>query len=414
MTVTIGRASLADIFDVRLSGRRLTFTTDIEAASADEMKAIRQQLAGLVDNRDEEVIPFTWSDDPTLDGYYRVASVNVPSTEVMLTSGFIPDVEVELEQVGGLNTTWFETTVNAVTRTNSHGITTPSTLCVAWPYPVTGWNADINLPSALTSPVGYLQRGLTSTVDMFVSFYAAPVALTAYRYNVPAIYAGLGACTIEIKYGSSWYPVVGKNMPRTSTWRISNGLVRLTANGTSVGTFEVWDNAAQAWESRNVKHWANGAAYLNIGFNAPMTIIRNSPEQVTVAVSWGSESYSVVWYYSIQRGARLVAASWSGTTAERPGFGFDASHAAACTSITGGIRATANDANGNRLVFGTAGARSTDLVNGGTWYTSSATTGSAFIGAEAGGSGAAGLDLAAALVDQFLGAVSWKQNVVIR
>lgn len=413
MTVTLGRASLTDIYDIRLHGRRLSFRTEIDATDRYGMIALRQQLAGLVDNRDEEVVPFTWSEDSSLDGFYRVVSVDVPSTTTQLVNGYIPDVEIELEQLPGFACPWFEVTTQSVLRTNGHGITTPDSIAATWPVGV-AWNPDIDLAPSLVSPVSNFTRRASDGSNVFLSTFTAPLTVTAYRYNVAPANYYVDACTVEVKYGSTWYPVTGLGAPRTSTWRISNGIVRLTANGSSPGTFEVWDNSAAAWESRNVTHWMNASTYLPIGLTAPVTIARNAPEQVTVRVGTGSSSYAASWYYSLQRGARLVSGSWQTTTAQKHGFGLDTAHFAASSAITGGVRVTSNDANGNRMVFGTAAANTNDLANGATWYTTAATSGAAWIGVELDGSTATAGNAAADLVDQFLGATQWRQRVVLR
>lgn len=363
MTVTIGRASLTDIFDVRLSGRRLTFTTDIEAASADEMKAIRQQLAGLVDNRDEEVIPFTWSDDPTLDGYYRVASVNVPSTEVMLTSGFIPDVEVELEQIPGFANPWFEVTYQAVVLTNAHSITTPT--------------GTIAAPSDTTDVQSYewgsLSPGIATAVadgSARFSSFAAPRTLTSFRYATTPAAFYVGGCQIEVKYGSTWFPVVGRQIPRNTVWRISNGVTRLTsANGATSGTLEIYDTTAAAWQSTNVKHLVAGASQgigLGDGTNQPaVTILRNSPEQVAVRVTGPTDASavgSISMTYSLGRGSSWVTASWTADIAIAVGPA--ATSATAMTLTTPLLYSTSSDANGNKLALTAAHAFTSDTTNG--------------------------------------------------
>lgn len=406
MTVTIGRASLADIFDVRLSGRRLTFTTDIEAASADEMKAIRQQLAGLVDNRDEEVIPFAWSDDPTLDGFYRVASVNIPSTEVMLTSGFIPDVEVELEQVPGYANPWFEVMVQAVARTNGHGVTAPQGQ-IAFPYDAT---------DTYSYEWGVLPPSGTSTVaDGTVrdALVTAPLSLTSVRYSTTPAGFYVGSCRIEVKYGSTWYPVVGRQIPRNTLWRISNGRTRLTcANGATSGTLEIWDAVALAWQSANVKHvQVLGPSGIGLGDGSKqpsVTILRNSPEQVVVQVTGpltsGATNHLKVTY-SLGRGAYFIAVAWTCSTAIE--FGPSATAATPSTATARGLYQTTPDANGNSLWFAAAQSFNVSLVAGFLYNAVSATSGQHEFALTnlAPGDG---------LTDYFLCAISQTQRVVNR
>ena len=64
MTTTLGRATIGDPHGgtIRQQGNRLSFTADIEGTSVDDCQAKMQQLAGMLDNPDEEVFPFTVED----------------------------------------------------------------------------------------------------------------------------------------------------------------------------------------------------------------------------------------------------------------------------------------------------------------------------------------------------------------
>jgi hypothetical protein len=83
------------------------------------------------------------------------------------------------------------------------------------------------------------------------------------------------------------------------------------------------------------------------------------------------------------------------------------------TSVTGLIRATANDAAGNRYVVGSARSFTGDTTNGG--FTKSATTTLDFyIGVELNGSSAVSGDAAADLQAQYIAAMAEKVGVVRR
>ena len=253
---------------------------------------------------------------------------------------------------------------------------------------------------------GSLTRTTSTGESLIVMRKTAPTSLTAYQHYVPPASYYEGACAVEVKYGSTWHKVV------------TNDIVRLTAaDGATAGTFEIWDDAAGAWECRSVAHWESASVSHGIGgatgsSEPSVTITRNAPEQCAVRCVVGSGR---VMTYAVQRGAHLVSASFTATVATVAyGVGL-ASPYAAGTSFTGGVRVTSNDANGNRMVFGTAAANTKDLINTACWLTAAANSGSMFIGVELGGSGAAAGDNdASALRDQFLGAVSWRQRVVVR
>jgi hypothetical protein len=381
MSVTIGRASLDDLYDLRVQGRRVSFSTEIVGSDIYGMQARRQQLAGLVDNRDEEVVPFTWSEDSSLDGFYRVVSVDVPSTEVMLSNGWVPEVRVELEQVAGQAAVWFEVSVSSVVRTNSHGITAPvGAVFTILDTAKSAW--DLRQLGTLASP-SVARRAADASVGTDILRAVAPHALSAATYQTrPSLYYA-DACKLEVLYGSTWYPVVGAQVLESRRWRISSGMVRLTApNGATPGTLEV--NDVGSWQSANVSHW-NGTSARPIGLgsastaadNPVMRVLRNSPEQVSIRLAGAAEDMT----YTVKRGAMLVEATYTSYAANRMGVGYASANAS--TGITGGIRRTSNDANGNRLVFGHTDTFTSDLVNGYLYPTTSAAlTRSMFLGVE--------------------------------
>lgn len=411
MSVTIGRASLDDLYDLRVRGNRVSFRTDIEGADVYEMKALRQQLAGLADNRDETVVPFTWSEDATLDGFYRVVGTSIGSSDVMLSTGFVPEVDVELEQIPGFANPWFEVTTQSVVRTNGHSVTTPSGV-VAHSIVENTYTHDLrpSLTSASSSSLLHADGG-TNAITIYKA--TAPVALTSYRFSVLPAAFYYASCRLELSIGGTWYPMVGRQIPEGYQWRISNGIVRLTAasGAAADGTFEAWDNTTEAWESQDVAHWTTSALGPRIGLPTVtgqpprVSVLRNSPEQVAVRAAGNNYEMD----YSIQRGARHVSASFTSATAATYGAGFGAASIAASTSFTGGIARTSNDANGNRMIFGTAAAASYSTTNGAAWLSSAATSGSMWWGIDLAGAG-----VTTVRRDEFMAVASMCQRVVVR
>lgn len=424
MTCTIGRCSLPDDpFDLMVDGDRLSFTVDLIGSSVDHLKALRQQLLGLVDNPDEPVVSFTWSEDPSFDGWYRVRSVSVDSTEVMLSTGTVPrGVKVSLEQIPGFANPWFEVMSRSVVRTNGHGVTAPKGIWASYAVDPTSTRQAVDLQPL----IAFAAAGTSSTLTtdggtVTVIRDTSPLPRTSYRFLYTAAAAYIGAARIEVLYGSSWYQVIGRQVPPRSVWRITNGFVRLTsANGATPGMIEVWNGSA--WESINIVHHSAtspAAAPFGIGLGdgtaqASLTIVQNSPEEVRVSCE-ATNTAPIKILYRVQRGARHVAWSWkspSTTVAgsfRKYGLGFDSTHAAAVTAFTGGVANTANDVNGNRVVFGTAEAFSTDLVTGRVFLTLQSNTSSGYVGVDLNGAG-----VTTAIRDEFLGATAMRQRVIVR
>jgi hypothetical protein len=103
MSMTLGRFSTSedpDAGSLRQSGDEVRFESMIVAADLNEFKARVQQLRGLVDNDDERVFPFTWSEDSTFDGFYTDLDVEVNDQPAMLAS-FSAPFSVRMRRVVG-------------------------------------------------------------------------------------------------------------------------------------------------------------------------------------------------------------------------------------------------------------------------------------------------------------------------
>lgn len=176
---------------------------------------------------------------------------------------------------------------------------------------------------------------------------------------------------MEQKAGSSWYPVVGRQvrLAAGTPWRISNGLVRLTSlDGATDSKIEVY-NGAQ-WESQNIRHAYYSAGSVvrggkigqapRAGTTVSLSVLRNAPETVVVRLAGNDEV--ITW--SIQRGCYFVtmlsnSVAYAGLIYST-NTGMSASRTGTCQ------RRTAADASGNGLCFAAPWTSPTaDLVQGG-------------------------------------------------
>jgi hypothetical protein len=321
-------------------------------------------------------------------------------------------ITVQLERLTGYSNPVFEHVVQSVVRTNPHGIATPTFLFLMSSN-ASGNETDYRGFAAATGNSFVITT--TESASLINWTGTAPGALGSVRFAVPPGNYYDGSARLEIKYGSTWFPVVGRSIPRTTTpWRISNGQVRLTsADGGTSGTLEVFNGSA--WESQNVCHVLGSFANsYPIGQSGPagsatsLTVLRSSPEQVTVRIAQSSRD----WTYSIQAGAFHATATFTGLVAEQNGVSFTATNA--CTAITAGIRRTSNDANGNRLIFATPTAFTSDLVNGSIWPTAAATTSTMMLGVEYNGSSATANETAADVVGHFMAQPAIRRRVIVR
>lgn len=416
MTITFGRCSLpGDPFNATVNGDQVTFGFHILPAVANDvasMKALRQQLYGLINNVDEPIVPITWSLDSSFDGFYAPQSVSLPADVALraTTTGRLVQCSISFRRVIGYANPRCEVTTDSVLITNDHSLTVPPAVIAATlPSPNI---SEVDLRPSLTGATAISRTADNGSVVTAYTL-ATPVSTTRYRFPVTPALFYTGACKIEysLDAGSTWYVAVGRDIPRATMWRIGNGLIRLTsADGTNAGTLEVWDTA---YESRSICHVTNGSTGPGIGggstatsSGATLSILQNAPECCIVRVVGNN----LDWTYKMNRGERHFTADWTCTTATKFGIGYSAT--VACTSITGGLVTTSNDANGNKLVFSLPVAQTKDTTNGRTNAATATTSGTVMAGVVLAGSSAISGDAAADLINQYIGAVTSAQQVV--
>lgn len=393
---------------------------EVNATELAEILAERQRINGYVNNQDEPIVPVIWDADATINGFYRVLGTRVTMEGPSLKSGIFP-VTFELERVAGYTSPQFECTISGATITNPHG--NNGEAWQAFPASVTEQNWSGGGGDSLYA------RESEDGVILFQTSQGFVEGVLSYYLTPENFY--VGACRIHS--GSPLELVVGRQIVRAPyDWRISNGLVRVSpATGVFRGgiDFQWWDPDTDNWST--VKHFrlagsfpSNDAGTARAGYLLQVsnaTIMRNSPEMCVIrmqclsdfaqagtidpqylALGWGRILVDV----TVRQGDRCAELN---LTSDRPDFwqiGIDTAEPA--TALTGGIRATNTDAEGNRWVMGTSAAKTDDLVNGKMTRTGSATSFFCWVGLEVGGAGAVGSAQAQRLLNQhFMGQVPY-------
>ncbi len=359
MTTTLGRATIGDPHGgtIRQQGNRLSFTADIEGTSVDDCQAKMQQLAGMLDNPDEEVFPFTCGEDTTFDGFYRVRNLTLSPVAVYLATGLCP-FTVELERVPTFATPVFESVVGSVVRTNSHGVTAPNGVITSW-YSGASYTVEID-PTATLGPL--------AIEDGNISIYTAgaPLAVgSILSYLKPADYYK-NQCKIEVKYGSTWYPVVGHQIPLGVgiNWRLNNGVTRLYPSAdVGHGPFKVGTYQSAAWTDKEFGVMTNSTTFTGATADSSdralsVTVLRNSPERVTVRTKNGAVSYD----WTLRRGELHVELSITQpSTGTARTWGVGCTTATGSTSFTGGVRRTGTN---TRYLISCPSTVTADTANG--------------------------------------------------
>lgn len=424
--LTIGRVVIPE------PPARMDFAGDVLSVSGDligdswaHLSALRFQLLGLVDNPDEDVYPVTFTEDPDVDGFWTVESVNVGSTPTMLETWSVP-WSATLRRV---RQPMFETLSSVVLRTNAHSITgTPDCIVGVYPFAtafeVQSTGATNVTVLYRTTPTGTI--GLATTTS--ASSYPTSGTLS---WSARPVDHYMGRPFLEVRGEDDvWRPIPGRFTPEgaAGNWRLNNGIIRVGPSATTSGHLTVGIYTGSGWESTDFYvgyysgSWAtNGKVaystyYAGNGDIAP-TVLRNSLDEVSIRfksppfAKTGTSAGGVI-DLTLQAGAALFSIGGSALDSQK--WGVAVSTAAGATAITGGLRLTSNDAVGNRWVILSAPASTNDTTNGIRYLTSAATSFTFGVGISLNGSSALTGDAETDLADQFYGAAVMSTRAVAK
>jgi hypothetical protein len=382
-----------------IAGTHVSSTANIQ-----ELMWVRDMVTALADRGGEPVIPCTFSSFEHLDGYYRVTGAGADRTPGATTW------HVDLERIQDYRNPKVEIHTLCGIVTNSHGATTGN-IWVGNPGGTASYYHGFGLGLASTT-VSNGDGPFTQTTWSASESQAALAGFVPFVQHlyVPAANWYKGGCRIEYDvqfdpFSSPGYlGVVGRRaFPSTDIAgriRMSNGLVRVLPD--TVGSVDTywWDGAA--WDGPYRWDALHSATTLNF---ASGSILRNTPEECAIRLASnvpGDTLGPVYLDLSIRRGSRNVIGYLIGAGYQSNfQFSVTPNPTYAATSITGGVRRTANDANGNRTFLVSNNGTTISTANG---SVAQASAGSLFlfaIGNEVGGSGATGLNVAAEQAAQF-------------
>lgn len=386
-TVRVGRLELrealektAENLNAQTGERTLTIAGQeaMPPLTRAELEVRRQDLLGLKNS----LVPVVFTNKTELNGYYVVKDVNsdlnnwtgeviTVNWQVILTrAGSDAEVDIESRLAG------------ALTRSNEHSATGER------------WHAP---------PIGHFAYWTGATIPSVVTRTGADGPIVVYR-GVPASTNPRFAClaTDYLEGRVSFLDEDDRERSGTSLsldasdWTLTNGLVRVKPLSSS-GVLEI----AAYTGSWSAKSWDLKVSGTTLGVPDAVTLLRNDPECVIVRLLWTHTVGRTEVDLTLRRGARHVELYMKRQTAAT--IRVELVTAAAATSATGYIRATANDGAGNRYIIGSAKDFEVDLVNGAI-YQDSVTVLDAFIGVIAAGSGAVSGDAGDDIRAQYLGA----------
>ena len=422
---------------VQVSGRNVSMAGPISTDTYDELRAVRERFEALVDNVDERAIPVTFTEDGSIDGWYmpRSATWQQDSVSTVINNAVWA---VELERVGdqGESQQLEMRSVHAV-RQNQNGIDTSdysgTSGWIDWiPGAATDWyNGSLASTSSRSADDGFSGSALG------IPLSAAGETNTAFSITPQQGYSA--ACSIRCLYGSAADLVGGRGGAGAfgaGEWVLSNGIVRVKQHPSNNAALLVEVRDSGSWVTMHsdvgwyhqIDYGGGSTASWNIN-TANVVVLRNSPEVAAIRLQILNTTFSAnfgrVWLdLTVRRGDRHVngvfrvdsRGSLGGVLTMKP----SSSIAATALFTSAGLRATSNDSNGNRAVWGAAGAVAvTQNTTTGKIEQSSGggTTGNALpfcIGVELDGSSASGADTASNVLLQWYDGRGIEQMVVRR
>lgn len=363
-TCTIGRVGLAaaaggdgwtfyEPAEITQTGRQVGLSGIQQESTLIKLMWRRDALLGLTDPASDPVIPVTFTSYTHLDGFYRINSVTADRMPAGLAWS------VDLTRVSDWGHPRVEQFITYAVTTNSHGLTAGSYV--------------VGAPGVPDSIAGAGIQTTRANADGFNQIVGAQNGVSAAatftgRSQVQPGNWHKGGCRVELNLasGGTYYTAVGRKsfavLADLARLRLQNGLVRatFTSTGPTIAV-DWWDGSA--WDTGatlDISDVTYGAATAS-GFG----ILRNTPEEVVVRIATsfatgGSAQFPAYFDVGLRRGSRAVTVYAAGVVTHQWRATINGG---AMTAVSGGLRETSNNANGNRNIIVSNNGTTIDTAN---------------------------------------------------
>lgn len=358
MSLTFGKIGLAtsaggdglvvpEHYPAARDGDEVTIECDLYESTVADQKILRGQFLGYDLNPDERVIPVTSTQDPTLDGFYRVQGVAVDDTVgTHITGGIGSKVVAELLKVPGWQAPRFEVLCDGADR--GGGSVATGEFWVFGPSTSDAW---VSITTAAAAGRANFDGGVFYDTAGSSPFSAEMY----YAIDAPDFYRASVLLETTSDSGSTWRSLVGRQIDADAEggWRMSTQEVRLSTNtsGQLVVSWNGGTAASPSWESTTfVLTYDTPTDYTEF---KKVTVLHNRPEVCSVRLTLEDSTNRNGAYVdlTLRRGATFIEGNIVNPRAVTETFGIRRTASEAATSITGGIEATAADANGNKFTL---------------------------------------------------------------
>lgn len=399
----VGRLTLRETYDATSKFNQNTGVRSVEISGQEsyppltraDLRQRREDLVGLVGM----LVPVTFTNKSDHNGYYTVIDSNADMTEwtragdpsTARQAGTL-DWTLALQYVGPDNAVDLESRVTAPGRANDFAQSGER-----WHTPAGG---------AYGYTVG------SGGVSGSVARLSADGALTTYR-GVPASVAPRWAAALanypngraRVTLSSLERSSVNLTMAGSGGWTLENALVRVQADPQASINVSVYGSGGwTVGKSWNISRGGSGAATALSPLEA-ITVIRNDYEAATVRLLWSFVTGRTIVDLTLRRGSRFVEGYAQTDASTTLAVSLDNAENASSPASAGYVVASANDADGNRAICGSARTFTALLTQLGFQKTST-TTLDFWIGAVINGASAVSGDQAANLQAQYIGAMA--------
>lgn len=386
-TIQIGRLNFREDLAVAneidsqgLRSIKIEGQESIPRLTAADVQARVDDVAGLQNS----VVPMLFTTKTYLDGFYRIIDL---SSEIVDWDTGLATLAWSLTAVrlGTAQEVDLESRLSgATTRSNAF-----SAVGERSHAPAIGHTAYWSNGTASSAVV-------RATTDGNITLYRGlPVTINPRWAINPADY---GKGRVRFLDGAGKERIGITFAPNPNVWELNNGLVRVRPLP-SAGVLEVSAWTGGAWKP---KSWdiQTGGGPTTIGPPTHVRLIRNDYQGITLRLLKGLAPGRMTIDVTLRRGSRLVELYLQHEQATT--LKVVLTPAESSTNTSGYVVRTANDADGNKAIIGSAQAFTADITNGGI-SKAATTTLDAFVGVVAAGSGAVAGDAAADLYAQYLG-----------
>ncbi len=386
--VTVGGVVLREAWQVGQSGADLDLAGE-ESTPPDTRAAVEaahRNVIGLAG----AVVPVLFSEKAHLSGFYRVGSA---SSELFDRLGVVrARWSLTLERLGSERDVEFQSQVPTVAR-----LSEVAGSASFWHAPPVGF--DDYFTGATVPSASVTRTGSEGAVTVF---RGVPVGV-APRWTVGAADYLRGSAQVTF----DGVRHAGTDTPPHSGWSVSNSLLDVRSTAGAAVEVSVVDSDGAL---RSVKGWVPTVGGAALSAPPEFTVLRNDPEEVVVRLSYPASPGRLTVDLSLRRGARFVTGVMKRHSAATLGVARTAAETAAV--VTGGLRASAADGDGNRFAVGSTRTVTTATA------TASISKAAAvrldfFIGHEVGASPVAG-DAFADLFSAYLGTQSERTKAMRR